>query len=58
MSTGKVVEVLFEQALETFETQDSMLDRVSFFQPDAGTMQNGDNFIWRPVEQHAPIISG
>lgn len=58
MSTGKVVEVLFEQALETFETQDSMLDKVSFFQPDAGAMQNGDNFIWRPVEQHAPILSG
>ena len=58
MSTGKVVEVLFEQALETFETQDSMLDRVSFFQPDAGSMQNGDNFVWRPVEQHAPILSG
>lgn len=58
MSTGKVVEVLFEQALETFETQDSMLDRVDFFQPDAGTMQNGDNFIWRPVQQHAPVIAG
>lgn len=58
MSTGKVVEVLFEQALETFETQDSMLDRVSFFQPEASTMQNSDNFIWRPVEQHAPILEG
>lgn len=58
MSTGKVVEVLFEQALDTFETQDSMLDMVSFFQPEASTMQNGDNFVWRPVEQHAPILSG
>lgn len=57
-STGKIVEVLYEQALETFETQDSMLDRVSFFKPDAGMMQNGENFIWRPVEQHAPIIEG
>lgn len=57
-ATGKVVEVLFENALETFETQDSMLDRVTLFTPDAGTMQHGDNFIWRPVEQHAPIIEG
>ncbi len=57
-STGKVVEVLFEKALETFETQDSMLDRVTLFTPEAATMQNGDNFIWRPVEQHAPIIEG
>lgn len=57
-STGKIVEVLYEQALETFETQDQMLDLVTFFQPEASTMQNGDNFIWRPVEQHAPIIEG
>ncbi len=58
MSTGKVVEVLFEQALETFETQDQMLDLVTLFTPDASTMQHGDNFVWRPVEQHAPIIEG
>lgn len=57
-STGKIVEVLFENSLDTFETQDSMLDRVSFFKPEAAAMQNGDNFIWRPVEQHAPIIEG
>ena len=57
-STGKIVEVLYEQALETFETQDSMLDRVSFFKPEASAMQNGDNFVWRPVEQHAPILEG
>lgn len=57
-STGKIVEVLYEQALETFETQDSMLDRVSFFKPEAASMQNGSNFVWRPVEQHAPIIEG
>lgn len=57
-STGKVVEVLFEQSLETFETQDSMLDKVNLFTPGAAEMQNGDNFIWRPVQQHAPIISG
>ena len=57
-TTGKIVETLFEQSLDTFETQDSMLDRVTLFTPEAGTMQNGDNFIWRPVEQHAPIIAG
>jgi hypothetical protein len=57
-STGKIVEVLYEQALETFETQDQMLDMVSFFQPEASSMQNSENFIWRPVEQHAPIIEG
>jgi len=57
-SQGKIVEVLYEQALETFETQDQILNLVSFFQPEASSMQNSENFIWRPVEQHAPILEG
>lgn len=58
LTTGKVAEILFENALETFETQDKMLDLVMFWEPDGGALQNADNVIWRPVEQHAPIISG
>ena len=58
LSTGKIVEVLFENALETFETQDMLLDLTTFFQPDGSTMQNSGNFIWRPVQQHRPIIEG
>lgn len=57
-STGKVVEVMFESALETYETQDMMLELTNFFEPESGTMQNAGNFVWRPVQQHAPIISG
>lgn len=57
-TTGKIVEVLFEKALETFEHQEMMLDKVDHFQPDAGDMQNAGNIVWRPVQQHAPIISG
>ena len=57
-STGKIVEVLFENALETYEHQEMMLDKVDFFEPDPGDMQNGDNFVWRPVQQHAPVIDG
>lgn len=57
-STGKIVEVFFENALETYEHQDMILDKVDFFQPDPGDMQNSNNFVWRPVQQHAPIISG
>lgn len=56
--TGKIVEVMFEKALETYEHQMDMLSLVDFFQPEAGTMQNAGNFIWRPVQQHAPIITG
>ena len=57
-STGKIVEVMFESALETYETQDMMLPLTNFFEPDAGDMQNSGNFVWRPTQQHAPIIDG
>ena len=57
-STGKIAEVMFEKALETFEAQDQLLGLVDFTQPSAADMQNSGNFIWRPVTQHAPIISG
>ena len=58
LSTGKVAEVMFEKALETHEHQMDMLDMTDFHQPDGGSMQNTGNFIWYPVEQHAPVISG
>lgn len=58
LSTGKVAEVMFEKALETHEHQMDMLDMTTFHQPDGGSMQNQGNFIWYPVEQHAPLISG
>lgn len=58
LATGKIAEVLFENALDTFENQDAMLPMVDFFKPEAGDMQNSGNFVWRPVQQHAPIISG
>lgn len=57
-STGKIVEVLFENSIETYEHQEMMLPLVDFYKPDAADMQNGDNFIWRTVQQHAPIIEG
>lgn len=58
LSTGKIAEVLFEEALETFESQEMLLDKVDFWTPDASTMQNASNFIWRTVNQQAPVISG
>ena len=57
-STGKIVEVMFESALETYETQDMLIPLTNFFEPESGTMQNSGNFVWRPVQQHAPIIEG
>ncbi len=57
-ATGKIAEVLFENAIETYEHQDMILDKVDFWVPEPGSMQNANNFIWRPVQQHAPIITG
>ena len=58
LTTGKIAEVLLEKSVETFETQLDMLPLVTFDKPDAGTLQNSSNVIWKPVQQHAPIIDG
>lgn len=57
-TTGKIAEVLFEKTIETYEHQMQMLDLVDHFEPDSGDMQNSNNVVWRPVQQHAPIING
>lgn len=56
--TARIAEVMFDEALETYEHQMQMLDLVSFENPNGAAMQNSGNFIWRPVQQHAPIIEG
>jgi hypothetical protein len=56
--SGKIAEVMFESVLDTYEDQTMLVDKTQVFTPDSGTMQNAGNVIWRPVEQHAPIIEG
>lgn len=56
--TGKIAEVLFENALDTYEEQTQLMDLTTVFRPDAGDMQNANNYVWRPVQQHAPILTG
>jgi len=58
LNTAKAVEVLFENALETYEHQTQMLEKVSVFKPNSADMQNSNNVIWRPVQQHAPVLEG
>jgi len=58
LSTGKIAEVMFEKTKETYEHQMSMLNMVNFHEPGGGDMQNSGNFVWYPVQQHAPVISG
>lgn len=58
LSTGKIAEVLFDKTMETYEHQMQLLPLCTFEQPDGGTQQNAGNVIWKPVQQHAPVISG
>lgn len=56
--SGKIAEVLFENALDTYEEQNQLVNKTDVFKPNSGDMQNANNVIWRPVEQHAPILEG
>ena len=58
LASGKIAEVLFENALDTYEDQMMLVDKTDVFTPDPGTMQNANNVVWRPVQQHAPVIEG
>jgi hypothetical protein len=58
LSAGKIAEVLFENFIETFESQQMLLPMVDHWVPEAGDLQNAGNFIWRTVQQHAPILTG
>lgn len=56
--TAKIAEVMFEKALESYQDQMQLINLCSFIEPDGSDMQNSDNVIWRPVEQHAPVLTG
>ncbi len=58
LTAGKIAEVMFDKALETYEPQDMLLPTTTFMEPDGATMQNSGNTLWRPVQQHRPVISG
>lgn len=58
LTTGKTAEVMFDEALDMFESQQDLLPLVNFEEPDPAKMQNADNFIWRSVQQHSAIIDG
>lgn len=58
LTAGKIAEVLFEKALETFESQQDLVSLCTFLPYDAQTMQRSGNVIWRPKQQHANAISG
>lgn len=58
LTTGKAAELLLGNAVDTYEHQMQMLPLVTRYEPDAGDLQNSGNAVWRPAQQHAPIIDG
>lgn len=58
LTAGKIAEVMFDKALDTYEPQDMLLPTTTFYEPDGSTMQNSGNIIWRPVQQHRPVLNG
>lgn len=58
ISSGKIAEVIFEEALEVIQDQTMLADMCDRFEPGAATMQNSGNVVWRPVEQQAVIQAG
>lgn len=58
LTAGKIAEVMFDKALETYEPQDMLLPTTTFMEPEGGTMQNAGNTIWRPIQQHRPVLTG
>ena len=57
-TTGKIVEVLFENALETHELEPQLIELTTLETPDAAMMQNSGEVQWRTVDQHADLFSG
>ena len=58
VTTGKTAEVMLESAMESYESQQDLLSLVMTDKPNPATLQNAGNWMWKPVQQHAPIISG
>jgi hypothetical protein len=57
-TTGKTAEVMFDEYLKTYEDQQLMVELCDRFEPDHATMQNSNNWIWRSVQQHRPVLTG
>lgn len=57
-TTGKTAILMLEKAMETHEHQMDMLSLTAFEEPKGGEMEISENWIWRPYQQHAPLISG
>lgn len=58
VTTGKTAEAMLESAMEAYESQQDLLSLVTLDKPNPAMLQNAGNWMWKPVQQHAPVISG
>ena len=58
LNSGKIAEVIFGEYLKTHEEQTQILGLVDSFTAAPGTLQNSNNFVWRPWQQHRPVLNG
>jgi hypothetical protein len=58
LNTGKIAEVMFNSFLDTHEEQTQILGLVDTFTAAPGGLQNSNNIVWRPWQQHRPVLSG
>lgn len=59
LSATKIVATYLGEAVEAYESQDSMLSQVKVINDvDPGTLQNGNNTIWRKVVQQGSSTPG
>lgn len=59
LTANKIVAEYMGKAIETFESQDSLLPHVKVINDvDAGSLQNGNNTLWRKVAQQGASIDG
>lgn len=57
-TTGKIAQIMFESAKDTYESQNQLLPLCTFNERDPEKQQNSNNVAWYPVQQHAPVIEG
>lgn len=58
LNSGKIAEVMFDEFLQTHDEQTQILSLVDSFTAAPGSLQNSNNFVWRPYQQHRPVLSG
>lgn len=58
LTSGKAIEIMAEQFIDTFAEQSSLIKLVKSVPQDMAAMQNAGNSLWIPVRQRSASIAG